>query len=472
MPRLWRPGPPKHRHEFRGLLRGNSVELNDAQIVVEHSFVDPGAITATVLGDLDTWRSLTELGSELGGAMHLEACGRAATPELWTDNARFIRASYSSGRNVGKGIPQEVGLLELDDLNEHIGHTGLDEHPLRLVFSLAGPQQVWRVEEVPQLLDRGEVRALTLNERIDLADDLPFDVQANFWTFHEETDGGRGDLLVRRRLRLELTPRSPALHLTHSDMIKAARELVDDLTLLASFVAQRRTVWFAYAEDSGAQHSIYTRSVGAHDLREFRPHELLVAEPHLRSFLQDALKGLRRLRAQGVDLTVPLEYFVAGAQPASVDQQFAVSFLALEKLKAVHPARATSPALLFAGQIDDLVVHVTEWLRDGQWSPDQADVVVRRLRDLRNAPFQQVIETILGQHAVEWRDLYPEASQMTVFKTRNSLFHASGSPDLSHLRRELLRLRSVTARIILRMLGWSDLTRTPDPGLASWLRRP
>ena len=76
---------------------------------------------------------------------------------------------------------------------------------------------------------------------------------------------------------------------------------------------------------------------------------------------------------------------------------------------------------------------------------------------------------IMEEYNVYWQDLYPSNSELTIFKTRNRLFHSSKHPSPETIDKELIRLQVLLSRIILKMLGWDDISEVRDARDFSYL---
>jgi hypothetical protein len=155
-----------------------------------------------------------------------------------------------------------------------------------------------------------------------------------------------------------------------------------------------------------------------------------------------------------------------------VEQQFAISFLALEKLKALYPDRGRVEAAVLPDKLSELLTHAEGWLSREQWEQVEVGAVLKALRGLRNPTLQEVLDAMLVQYRIKWDDLYPPSVAMSLVLTRNALFHGSARLEIDPLSRELERLRAIIARLLLRMLGWEDLSNAPDVAFLTWLQTP
>jgi hypothetical protein len=472
VPRLWEPGSFTERHDLLVRLQRGQKELRGVHAVLEHSVLDPGVITAKLFGDRGTYEGLLGLMGVGQSWLHLESDEQDQRTTLWSDKATLRRASFESGINSPDKPHQEIGELSLGDITVRTHHPDIAWPQRRVVFSLWGPEEIWQVSEHHQFDSRGAVQTAVGNPTIPLDDDIPFGVGAWFWTHYEYPPGARDRLVMAKRLRLEVTPKEPLLNAPDDEVVRVARELVEDLTLLMSLVGQQWFLWFNYTLLSRTTTIGHTRSLTPAGPRNLRPERSLVDSSRIRQFLRRSLPELRRLRQSGLDLTVPIQYFIAATESRSVEQQFAISFLALEKLKALYPDRGRVGAAVLTDKLSELLTQAEGWLTLEHWEQGEVGAVLKALRGLRNPTLQEVLDAMLVQYHIKWDDLYPPGVAMSLVQTRNALFHGSAQLGIDPLSRELERLRAIIARLVLRMLGWEDLSNAPDAAFLTWLQTP
>jgi len=92
-----------------------------------------------------------------------------------------------------------------------------------------------------------------------------------------------------------------------------------------------------------------------------------------------------------------------------------------------------------------------------------------RVRETNDDFFDSVLDEILEKFDVEWKDLYPNNHKRTIIQTRDDLLHSSRTIDFKFLSKESYRLRSIIERILLRMLGWKDISNSPKNYIKEWL---
>lgn len=96
---------------------------------------------------------------------------------------------------------------------------------------------------------------------------------------------------------------------------------------------------------------------------------------------------------------------------------------------------------------------------------DQASLE-QKLPELNRRAFAEQLEQLLHEYDVAWRDLYPPAAELPrprFIGLRDKLVHTGAVESLPALELEIIRLQGLVERILLRMLGWQDITHAPRP---------
>lgn len=202
----------------------------------------------------------------------------------------------------------------------------------------------------------------------------------------------------------------------------------------------------------------------------------IIPRQHVRPFIRRSFVRLRKLKASGVDLEMPIVSAVAGAAARVLRHRFGEFFLALEALHSLHLEQAGKTFLLekatFRKAREDLSKEVGPTLRRrGVRSDRVRRQMEAKLGELNRPPLWRGIEALLRKTRVDWDDLYPRPTpkQPTFIAMRNSLFHSHARHDDETVFKESLRLESVVHRILLRWLGWEDLWSAPSPDMRYYI---
>lgn len=110
------------------------------------------------------------------------------------------------------------------------------------------------------------------------------------------------------------------------------------------------------------------------------------------------------------------------------------------------------------------------------------DLIITKMNELNRPSIREVVKWLMRDYQVFYDDLYPNQTftlpftfpktikdPATFFTTRNKLIHTADEIDSAHLFKETYCLRSLVERLILKMLGWNDMSGAPEEGLRLFL---
>ncbi len=71
-----------------------------------------------------------------------------------------------------------------------------------------------------------------------------------------------------------------------------------------------------------------------------------------------------------------------------------------------------------------------------------------------------LVDSLLNEQSVEWKDLYPtDVVRPSFFNTRNALVHSANEIDGELLFYETYRVQTIVERLLLKLLGWKNIYR-------------
>ncbi len=225
------------------------------------------------------------------------------------------------------GVVAEFSCREVTETRRHLA----SERERGVSFSLAGPLGVLKPRELPTNSWTGDRTVKTLQSDLDLGVAWygPIELRNSYlW----KRDGGSGQGRYTAIPTLHLSCEAPEEDLTDDDLLTQAKQLADDATLLMSVAARRWVVWYQYSlwtpriETAGRGRSSRDTSGRRHSLQD-SPVGL-----RAREFLKTCLTQFRERRSSGLDLRLPIAYWVPKAESRYVEERFAAAFWALEKL--------------------------------------------------------------------------------------------------------------------------------------------
>jgi hypothetical protein len=463
------------RREFKGSLSRQQQTADGLQFVVQYPLTKEGEIQGKVLGDRNTFKKIEHLTSVPGPFWTLRSQKHEDLGwEMHSDEV-LVPVIYGQGwpSDYAEGMTAVVADLRLEDvfMTEHLrGSATQDRH---LTFFLAGPREMWGLQQLRVPSFTGEVKIDVRNAEIQLDESLPFDVEVCPIYFYDETSTADNYQLTTDVLTLHLKTNKSPKELSTNDFISLSKELADDLTLLVSFLSRGWVSWFRYQLVTSENTKNYIRKTRSCSTKKLRWDDGLVEHHKSRDFLRTGLRNLRELRKKGLNLVMPIVYFVSANEKKYLEEQFTTFFLSLERIKDMFAKEEKLQKNLPNAAFKKLRSSIGGLVDNEVKSSDVRDRIRTKLPELNRPSILYVLEKLFSRYGVTWQDLYPTGSQQpTLIKTRDELFHSSHEIDMDLLVRERDRLQALLERILLRMLGWDDLSRSPVELTRRWLTIP
>ncbi len=256
--------------------------------------------------------------------------------------------------------------------------------------------------------------------------------------------------------------------LSDEEFVHVATGLVNDASLLVSFLAGSWVGWYGYTLATSSQVRDYARWIRQARAQEPDTHDFLVPRHLTREFLKTAVPTLRSLREEGTDLYMAIAHVIAAQETTVLEERFTNFVFALEKLKDVYAVRGGREYIVDEGKWRVLKRNLGQAIRDGiargELSGGEAASLNRKLPDLRRPALGEVLEDMLQTYRVSWRDLYPaklDSVSPPFIDVRDKLLHSNRSVAPHRIWYEVLRVQAVVERVLLRMLGWADIDCSP-----------
>jgi hypothetical protein len=250
--------------------------------------------------------------------------------------------------------------------------------------------------------------------------------------------------------------------------LETALTIIDDCCLLVSFLSGSWVTWYAYHLWTETQLVEHYRTVrhGVETDSQDTPVPLFKS----REFLRTAIPRLRQLRCQSMDPHLAIRHAIAAAEAQTLEERFIGYFLALESLKDLHSQQRNSilPPSLFR-KVKRALRESLAGFGHGEGIPltqQQLVSLERKLPDLNRPAFVELLEAMLAEYGLDWRDLYPrtlESPRPPFIGLRDQLIHTGAVDSRPQLDLETIRLEGLVERVILRMLGWEDISSSPRP---------
>jgi len=338
-----------------------------------------------------------------------------------------------------------------------------------LSFFLTGPAAAWRVFESHEVEFTGNETVRVDNSSISLNEVFPFEIEVRPWYFYDRTALPESFPVKTKVLVLHFKTSKSEEELSDDDFVALSTPVADDLALISSFVARRWITWYRSQLETTSGVKTFVRRVresSRNDVDRFR----MVVEPRdADEVIRKAFMNLRKLRDEGMNLYMPILYFVAGMEATYVEEQFSLQFLSLERIKDMHAIKegidSNVPGSKFSRLRNKLSAVIKEELQEAT----VVEKVRRKIPELNRPSLRMILDHMLARYNVTWQDLYPQGGDFTLIRTRDNLFHSSAEIDIDLLIKEKHRLQALLERVILSMLGWSSHRNSPPSYEKEWL---
>lgn len=466
--------PFLNRYEFVGkLFSGKNQVVDKLHIVVTFSSINEGKIVGKVLGTVKTAVKLERL---FGLPMPYLKLSSEKTESTTTCIFSEKMSLKNLSRRYMSSISSDEMTYVVSDLDfENItitGRYGHSESPERhLTFFLCGPQSLWQIRRSSEWFSTGEKKTEVCNSKIELNEELPFEIEVVPQYFYDETPTSDNFELIADVLTLHLKTEKPIEQLSDEDFVNSGKAIVNDLALLISFLSRSWVTWYRYQFQMNDAIETHVRRTRRWSTKEPDRHDALVEWNKTREFLKTGISNLRKLREEGLDLFMPILYFVSGNEAEYLEDKFTTLFLSLERIKDMFQDKKRKG--LRRNQSDNAFKKLRSLISDVIKENIESSEVLERMQtkipELNRPSLRFVLDSLFSEYNIDWRDIYPSASDFTLIKTRDKLFHSSQEVNIDILFKEVRRLQALIERLLLRMLGWEDLSCSPTDPMKEWL---
>jgi hypothetical protein len=461
--------PPFHeRYRFAGKFICGNDSTPEVDVTIEFARLNSGPITGFVLGDSNTaaafdrafrWRKPCQLISSEDDYRQVVADGVLLTTLQQT----------IGGLNLPRGPIDRVVEFSCREVSETVRRTG-PPGERGVAFTLAGP-----LEQIlpPDVATRSWTGATTIRERdfsLDVGVPWPGQIELRHTYLWDGIDTADQQGRYARLPGLILRTNLQRSELSDAELLKQAGDLADDLTLLMSFVWRNWIVWFQYEfwrPDAATEHRFHRSRRTESGAGGFDNSPV---GPNSREFLRRCLPVFRQNRDAGLDLRLPLVYAIPKSESRYVEERLASAFWSLEKLVNLLVLRDGRDRIFGSSRFDRIEKQLKAALEsststDSRWGDGGVGLALLRdkLPELNRPSFSAQLKWACHTAGVIWSDLYPPGVDISVprfIRTRNEIFHSNAAIDGALVLRESLRVTAVIERLVLKLLGWDDLSGT------------
>lgn len=455
-------------YELTGNFSKGDAVVDNIQLVLQFSSIKPGAIKGKIIGTHADAERLINLMQ--GDSPYVELKAKTNTEQQEFISKRVVMHNLTRQYpQYADGQKYMVADLEFDDLTivARISTTDLKER--YLTFFLGGPEDIWLVYSTRGRSYTGEVENKIYNTELDLGTGYPFEIKVTPRYFYDTMPPPNNYEVSTDILTLELKTTQEKNQLSDEDFVKVGKEVVDDLILLASFLSRQWIFWYRYKFQDNERTESYTKRSREYSSKDFDLEDSLVDRTKIREFLKATLNNFRKSKSEGLNLFMPLVYFISGNEGRTIEEKFSKLFLSLEKIKDMFAIKENLLENLSPDEFQKLKSKILGVVTEEVLDVAVAGKIKLKLLELNRPALRTILDEIFKRYSIPWDDLYPKGSDLSILMTRNTLFHTSKDMDLILLAKETERLKIIVARILLRMLGWNDISHSQERFSKEWL---
>lgn len=462
------------RIEFIGKLSKQARFADRIQLILQYPLIKQGEIIGKGFGTKEMLERILSVAPSPEPFWTLSSEGHSQFQiEVQSDKVLLSTAGRQvSPTEYDDQITSMICSIYLLDLTVTRRLTPSEMRDRHLTFFLAGPRELWYVNQLREVSFTGEARTKVTNSKIELAEDFPFEIEVLPYYFHDEGSEPDKHELMANILALHFKTVKSRTELPDDGFVELATELARDLCVLVSFLSRSWVTWYRYQLVTNDHMKDYIRETRKCNMEGLGWREALI-EPHRsREFIRTGLTNYRKLRENGFDLFTPILYFVSANEKEHLEEQFTTLFLALEKIKDLFAREQDLLTNLNKKEFEKLHSIISNVIEKNVSNPEILDRMKKKIPELNRPTFRFVLEKLLSSYDIDWKDLQPPNHPFTMINTRGELFHSSKELNLDRLARDRHRLQIIIERLLLRLLGWSDLSRSLTFDTKEWLISP
>lgn len=454
-------------HEIIATISNSIQNVEQMRVRIEYPSAEQGEILGEAKCNQEQYPALQQIFYSPIDSLRFESIDQLTGRKIHSSK---FRISSLGNKIYGPTITEPHCTLKF---HEFIIEHSVKAEPIdrQIVFFLTGPTEAWSVNEIVEPSFSGDVKH-TLNEPVlDLGIEFPFSIEVRPWYFY---DNDVELNLKKRGFALCYKIDRNHLSISNEDFFKRAEETTEDLLFLISFLSRAWIAWYKYDFIQGDKIIEKVKGDDRKYIKKREHHDLLLEKSRTRGFLKLAFPTLQSLRSKGIDLKIPLIHYISGYEARFIEERFTSLFLSLERIKDLYVKFNNTDKILSETHFKVLNKKICKLINESKHEIGANDGVTRqkiysKIRELNRPTLQMVLFDLFSSYGVDWKDIYPADSKFTLTNTRDILFHSSVQMDPENLFKELTRLELLLDRLLIRMLGWTEVIKSDRPYSRRWL---
>lgn len=316
------------RRQFAATLLSDEQVIEDIDTEVWYSEDEPRVLRGRFINSQGNRAEIEAIFSHSEGPPRIETSDGSKRPQVEGEPLRILR---SRDDTEADGIHFNLGSLSITWQTPPQASRREEKRQRTAVFVLAGPRMAWNLEFNPYPPDHPKGNERIQNKKLDLGLDEPIWVEVNRQRIRESHPENTNYSVFADLQLLIIKTEASKQELTTSTFKERAIQIVNDLTLLTSFISKHWIDWYIwelYDPDLAERH-ISSRS------REYSNDDdlrLLVDRRKSREFIKQSFYNLSQLRDQNLSIDRPIRGYIASHELKYISSQFTTLFSALEHL--------------------------------------------------------------------------------------------------------------------------------------------
>ncbi|KAA3611169.1 MAG: hypothetical protein D8M58_14435 [Calditrichaeota bacterium] len=449
--------------EFIGNINDERIFVDNLQFEVYYSLLNRSKITGKIFGTNENYKTLINLINSSASYLNLIA---EFDDEIISSSKLSLRgiSGKDTSRDPKDRMNFEIGRFELLDLK--IVHSFNSESKKRIItYFLDGPHDVWNVRKTIEKNDSGEYYDHFQKLYFDIDNDFLIYITQRVFSESDNTDTSNFDISTNKYI-LTVETELPIEILSDDCFIEKSKSICDDLLLLSSYLSKSWIDWYGYYLSSSNSIVKFFQKSRDVEHKTIYPDKFPINIYKNKKFFD---KSIKSLNDSNFDIRMALTYFIASQKSKHVEEQFTTLFLSLEKLKDSFALQRKLSKNLSDKDFKKLRSKISALIETEIVENDILDEIKIKLPELNRPSVKTVLFNLFSELDITWKDIYPKDSDFTLIKTRDTLFHSSSKIEIDIIISEVIRLEILLDRIILKLLGWNDLSQVKKEYHNSWL---
>jgi len=444
----------KETQEFMGSITDESITINDLHFKITYSKIDNENIEGIVIGnglDLEKIRSL-----DFSKRLRL-----FSENELLQINSESFRITKFSFPPIVNGIQQkQYDVAEIIFESISFKHKTINNVRNSISYYLTGPTTIFNLHVYQ---DNGKYLKASDNNTIIIGDNS-VDINIDLFQLYHHDKQNKYNVSTYTTFVTIID----LLDQENSVFIEKANAIINKILLMMSFISRKWIDWYYYDFISNNCFIRHIRKGRKCINEEIYYDKLLIEYNRSYEFITTGYQKYNDLLGHNIDLKMPLTYYLLGLEAKYIEEKFTSMFLALERLKDMYSRAYKIINYIDKPLFNNIKAKIHEIINSAT-NKTEADKMLCKISDLNRPSIRFIIEKMLKEYEIQWEELYPNNKEITLFTTRNALFHTN-KEFTERSYKDCYRLQYILERLLLKMLGWSDFKNSPPEHTLEWLR--